>query len=615
MERFLLVASRLAAAISSPARDRRQVAAYIPGERERKEEMNRALRVDKDVSTEVRTSLSKTVTRTEVEELFQIFLDRSVGNDDYTDKLIQSGITVSTLIRELRNCEEFANKRTQELGVSYSKRMIDRINYRTPDTLQVSGGGQLRSVLLIGSCLMDPWPKVLSASNNNYKVDLITFNNASLLPRLSREEVGNYDLQICQIPLRSILPEREYLNIGYDDNNAYELLMENSKQALLRNFDEICRYNKEFNILTFVLSFATPQQNPMGRLQNRYYLGNLTYFIEELNRYMFGLISERRNCYMIDFNEILSTFGKKYYLDDVVTHFNHSSYITGLAVWDDHLRLEPTGSVYELYTPMIDKIVQAVLSEAQAGLKTVRQLDAVKLVIFDLDDTLWRGVGAEHDDIDTGKMTEGWPLSIVEAASYLWRRGILIAIVSKNDEKTALQLWEKLYGGRFSIKNFVATRINWNPKAVNIAEILKDVNLLPGSVLFVDDNPVERAAVKAAFPDIRVMDAPLAHWRRILLWAPELQQPLITLEILKAHGDDPGTNRTRGRPPDPEPGGVPQQLVRRPAADRDCGRRPSPLRPMLRVAQQDEPVQHHRTPLEPSGSRTLLYRGRALPRV
>ena len=61
-------------------------------------------------------------------------------------------------------------------------------------------------------------------------------------------------------------------------------------------------------------------------------------------------------------------------------------------------------------------------------------------------------------------------------------------------------------------------------------EILKAVNLLPSSTLFIDDNPVERAAVKAAFPEIRVMDAPLAHWRRILLWAPELQRSVITAE-------------------------------------------------------------------------------------
>ncbi len=163
-------------------------------------------------------------------------------------------------------------------------------------------------------------------------------------------------------------------------------------------------------------------------------------------------------------------------------------------------------------------------------IRSIEQTDAVKIVIFDLDDTLWRGVAAEKDTVQAAEMTEGWPLSIVEAASYLKKRGVLIAIVSKNDEKTALKLWEELYGSCFSIKNFVATRINWDPKPINVGRILKAVNLLPSSALFVDDNPTERAAVKAAFPDIRVMDEPLAHWRRILLWAPELQRAVITTE-------------------------------------------------------------------------------------
>jgi FkbH-like protein len=56
------------------------------------------------------------------------------------------------------------------------------------------------------------------------------------------------------------------------------------------------------------------------------------------------------------------------------------------------------------------------------------------------------------------------------------------------------------------------------------------VNLLPKSVVFIDDNPVERAAVKAAFPEIRVLGPNPYLWRRILLWSPETQVASITAE-------------------------------------------------------------------------------------
>jgi FkbH-like protein len=481
-----------------------------------------------DQSSRVENAL----TRSEINELFQIFLGRDVGSDSYVQSVISSGRTILDLVRELRNSEEFALKRTAELGVSYNKQMIDGPDYRTPRSLGVRQD-KVRNVLLIGSCLIDPWPEILNRTRGIFKFDRITFNNASALPKITADQIRKYDYEICQSPLRSIIRDTEYLNIKYYDTGAYESLLAGAKSFILMNFERICAYNAEFGITTFVLNFVTPQQNPMGRLQERYYLGNIIYFIEQLNKYLSELAASRRSCYIVDFDQIVSNFGKKYYADDLISHFNHAAYIYNSAMGDDRLRIEPMGSATAIYTPNQARIVQAVVSEVEANFRTIQQTDSVKLVIFDLDDTLWRGVGAERDDIDVGQMTEGWPLSIVEAASYLWRRGILIAIVSKNDEKTALSLWEKLYGSRFNIKNFVATRINWNPKAVNIAEILKHVNLLPESVLFIDDNPVERAAVKAAFPGIRVMDAPLVHWRRILLWAPELQQPVITNESAK----------------------------------------------------------------------------------
>jgi FkbH-like protein len=84
--------------------------------------------------------------------------------------------------------------------------------------------------------------------------------------------------------------------------------------------------------------------------------------------------------------------------------------------------------------------------------------------------------------------------------------------------------------GRLSMDDFAIRRINWRPKAENIAEILEVVNLLPRSVVFIDDNPVERAAVKSTFPDIRVLGAAPYYLRRIILWAPETQSVAITAE-------------------------------------------------------------------------------------
>ena len=151
-------------------------------------------------------------------------------------------------------------------------------------------------------------------------------------------------------------------------------------------------------------------------------------------------------------------------------------------------------------------------------------------MIFDLDGTLWRGIAAEADDLDY-HFTEGWPLGLLEAASVLKKRGILIAIASKNELTNVEAAWSQLYERRFPLSNFVSVKANWNPKVLNIGEILAETNLLPDNVLFVDDNPIEREQVALTYPEMHIISGPISTWRRTLLWGTELQVPFITTEL------------------------------------------------------------------------------------
>jgi FkbH-like protein len=63
-----------------------------------------------------------------------------------------------------------------------------------------------------------------------------------------------------------------------------------------------------------------------------------------------------------------------------------------------------------------------------------------------------------------------------------------------------------------------------------VAEVIQQVNVRPSSVVFIDDNPVEREAVKQAFPEIRVLGDELYTIRRALLWSSETQVPVISAE-------------------------------------------------------------------------------------
>ena len=121
----------------------------------------------------------------------------------------------------------------------------------------------------------------------------------------------------------------------------------------------------------------------------------------------------------------------------------------------------------------------------------------------------------------------------MEALCFLKRRGVLLAIVSKNDEGRIAGIWDTMTHGLIRLDDFAVRRINWRPKAQNLEEIIAEVNVLPRNVLYIDDNPVERASVKAELPDVRILDGRYYYWRRMLLWAPEIQVAAMTDESVR----------------------------------------------------------------------------------
>jgi FkbH-like protein len=167
--------------------------------------------------------------------------------------------------------------------------------------------------------------------------------------------------------------------------------------------------------------------------------------------------------------------------------------------------------------------------EITAMYRTLQRSDEIKLVIFDLDGTLWRGVPAENNILTN----EGWPAGIQEAILILANRGIILAICSKNDSSFIENNWKNLTNNRIPYDIFAIKQINFNNKSDNIQNILITTNILPSNVLFIDDNPRERDLVKSAFPEIRVMGEDVLFWKKCLLTSSELQPILFTPELMK----------------------------------------------------------------------------------
>lgn len=405
----------------------------------------------------------------------------------------------------------------------------DGARHRTPTDLAITTREPTR-ILIVGSCMTAGMADFFSfAVPSKPQADHILFNNVGALPSDPPRPIADYDLQVVQIPLRSIIPDKLWMRTEWQDTASVAALKQEAYARIDRFLTDAMQWNVRHGILTLVANFMVPAQSQMGRLLPRYNISNPAYFVEELNHELERKCHDFHNTYLLDVDAISATFGRKFIQDDLITISNHGAALSDIDRQFDGDRLHPSLPVSQTYTVRLVEFLQAMWAEISATWVTVNQLDAVKLVIFDLDDTIWRGVVADKSIADA-MTTEGWPLGIAEAALFLKQRGIILAIVSKNTESVIEQIWPTVWVDRLLLDDFAVRKINWRSKVENIAEILKLVNLTPTSVVFIDDNPAERSAIEDAFPGIRTLGRDNYLTRRILLHAPQLQVAHITKE-------------------------------------------------------------------------------------
>jgi len=135
-----------------------------------------------------------------------------------------------------------------------------------------------------------------------------------------------------------------------------------------------------------------------------------------------------------------------------------------------------------------------------------------KIIILDLDDTLWGGIVGDvgwenivlggHDPI--GEAFSDFQLALKS----LTNRGILLGIVSKNEEAIAMEAINNHPEMVLTVKDFAGWRINWQDKAQNIVDLVSDLNLGLQSVVFIDENPRERSRVREALSEVYVPEWP-----------------------------------------------------------------------------------------------------------
>ncbi|MBT2118877.1 HAD-IIIC family phosphatase [Dyella sp. LX-66] len=137
----------------------------------------------------------------------------------------------------------------------------------------------------------------------------------------------------------------------------------------------------------------------------------------------------------------------------------------------------------------------ALLAELEKD-KEERRVRSVKVVVWDLDHTVWNGVLLEDESV---ALIPG----IVDVIQELDRRGILQSISSKNDHATAMARLAAFGLAEY----FLYPQINWGSKAASVQAIATAINVGIDSIAFIDDQSFEREEVAYSHPDVLCVDA------------------------------------------------------------------------------------------------------------
>lgn len=143
-----------------------------------------------------------------------------------------------------------------------------------------------------------------------------------------------------------------------------------------------------------------------------------------------------------------------------------------------------------------------------ARLLAAKQGRSFKCLVMDLDNTLWGGVigddGMEGIVLGQGSALGEAYATFQDYARELSRRGVILAVCSKNDEANAIEPFDKhpeMVLRRPDISSMVA---NWSDKAGNIRAIAAELNIGLDALVFIDDNPFERNLVRQELPMVAV---------------------------------------------------------------------------------------------------------------
>jgi FkbH-like protein len=237
------------------------------------------------------------------------------------------------------------------------------------------------------------------------------------------------------------------------------------------------------NSLCILQTFAPPPEGLFGGL-DRAIPGTLRQLLNEINRQ----VAE-------------AALGS----GDVLLDIAGLAETVGLADWHD-LQLWNMAKL-----PFADYLIPLYADYVARHVAAIRGKGG-KVLVLDLDNTVWGGVIGD-DGLDGIRVAEGDPRgesfrAVQRMALNLRERGIILAVASKNHDAVAREPFEKHPEMLLKLDHIAVFQANWDDKPSNIEAIARELSVGLDTIVFLDDNPVERGMVRQLLPQVYVPEVP-----------------------------------------------------------------------------------------------------------
>lgn len=258
-----------------------------------------------------------------------------------------------------------------------------------------------------------------------------------------------------------------------------EAAVQEKAAAEFARFEQAARAALGFGCPVILNNFDLPLWRAMGNADASF-AGGRVRFVRRLNEKLAALADSTPNLYLNDLAYLQAQHGMEAFSDPTAWY----------------------AYKYAVSLECVPYLAQSVANIAKSLLGRNK-----KALALDLDNTLWGGVIGDDgpEGIVMGSESPAG-MAYAEFQSYLKelsKLGVLLNVCSKNEEAIAKTGFDRA-GSVLRAEDFVCFKANWEPKHLNLAAMATEINLLPESFVFVDDNPAEREIVRRELPAVTV---------------------------------------------------------------------------------------------------------------